>query len=51
MKMLERAKNSNIEVVKYIKNIDNLSNMNDNSNDKRVKGIDYGRNFNFWTQN
>ena len=31
-KMLERAKNSNVEVVKYIKNIDNLSNMNDNSN-------------------
>ena len=31
-KMLERAKNSNVEVVKYIKNIDNFSNMNDNSN-------------------
>ena len=31
-KMLERANNSNVEVVKYIKNIDNLSNMNDNSN-------------------
>ena len=31
-KMVERAKNSNVEVVKYIKNIDNLTNMNDNSN-------------------
>jgi len=31
-KMVERAKNSNVEVVKYIKKIDNLTNMNDNSN-------------------